>query len=99
MTLWELVRDLEASGRKDQTICARKPRQPESEAVLVTREESGAMPRDVKNKLKEQGVEYFLEDIVIREILGSYVRIKPRSQDEKFKFVVYYAENDAVPDE
>jgi len=93
MTLEDVVRDIESVDEKT-TICARKPWTAGSEAQLVETVD-GRLPTSIK----EQGSVYFLEVYVARDILSQYVDVAQRTLEEKVKFLIYYAENDAFPDE
>jgi hypothetical protein len=93
MRLEDLVRRLDAFD-EDSTICARKPWTRDSSAQLVKTDDDGRLP----TTLGEQGLAYFLEVHIARDILADYVELKPRSLKEKLDFLIYYAENDAFPD-
>src|SRR4051812_47939631 len=94
MTLDEVVRDLDRADRA-ATICARAPWSGASEAELLLPDEEGRLPKG----WKERGLKYFLEVAIARDILEQYEEVKPRTPEERLDFVIYYAENDAFPDE
>ena len=94
MTLEEIVRTID-TGEERRTICARKPWTADSEAILVTPNARGGLPPGTR----ESGFAYFLEVHIAREILAPYLEKRPRTPKEKLDFLIYYAENDAFPDD
>lgn len=77
---------------EDTTIFAKKPWAENSDVFL--KKNHGTY---LDNELKAKGYEYFLEVFVIKEALEVFGNRKI-SPDEKFKFIVFYAENDAYPE-
>ncbi len=74
-------------------ICMHKPWHSNAECILVTPDQSLAVPADVK----AAGFHYFLEIFVVLEILEVFDD-KIVSSETKIEFIQYYAENDAFPD-
>ena len=77
----------------DECIFARKPWSSTSEAVTSLLAEDYRMPSHVS----DQGLDYFLEIHVAKEVLGS-IGGRSVSEEEKVNLLVFYAENDAYPD-
>jgi hypothetical protein len=75
-------------------ICAQRPWSHASEVRLVP------FPDDLRipDAVKAEGFEYFLEVSTALEILEGFLAQKP-TPEQITSFVIYYAENDAFPEE
>ena len=75
-------------------ICARRPWGPASEARLVP------FPDDLRipDEIKAAGFEYFLEVSTALDVLEGFLTHKP-TPEQVTSFVIYYAENDAFPED
>jgi hypothetical protein len=89
----EVAKNLDA-WNEDSTICARRPWTAESETVVVVQLPDGGIPSEVK----KGGFEYFLEVAVAKEVLEGDRR-RTLTVEQKLYYLIYYAENDAFPDE
>lgn len=74
-------------------ICAQKPWTAASRARLVSAEARGGVPDDAK----AEGLDYFLEVHVAKEVLEVFGD-RSETVDRKLALLIYYAENDAYPD-
>ena len=75
-------------------ICARRPWGPRSEVQLVPFPDDLRIPDEVK----AAGFEYFLEVSTALEVLEGFLMDK-RTPEQVTSFVIYYAENDAFPED
>lgn len=91
MKLIEAIEQLSTLD-EDATLCARRPWTADSECTVIELDE-GTIPKATE----KAGFAYFLEVEVAREILGVFGKRKP-TLDQKFRLIVFYAENDAFPD-
>jgi hypothetical protein len=92
MTLFDVVRNLDTYD-EDFVICARKPWSADAESVVVPFDEGFGVPAEVVAR----GFAYFLGVDDARETLEVF-GTKPVSHDERFRCLLFYAENDAFPD-
>jgi hypothetical protein len=90
--LGDAVRQIESLDQ-DLTIYAQEPWNADSEI------EFAPCDQRVMADMNSRGLTYFLEIFVAKEILENWVAERPRSDAERFAFVVYYARNDAFPEE
>jgi hypothetical protein len=72
-------------------VCAKRPWNSESEAILVAIDDSCEIPADAK----ESGYEYFLETDIV---YGFRVDFSDKSDLEFVYLILYYAEFDAFPE-
>ena len=91
MNLRQAIEDLESLDT-DATIVARRPWSVGSDAKVVAPSMLGPAAPDVRR----DGLEYFLEVSVAREVLEVFGDRTP-SEEEKVACLVFYAENDAFP--
>jgi len=75
-------------------ICAQRPWSPASEVRLIPFPEDLRIP----DAVKAEGFEYFLEVSTALEILEGFLAQKP-TPAQVTRLVIYYAENDAFPEE
>lgn len=92
MNLIDIVNDIENLD-VDSTIFAKPPWLPTSAAQAVVLDETYKTPTEID----QAGLEYFLEVHVAKEVLGVFGQ-RSVTQDEKFRLLSFYAENDAYPD-
>jgi hypothetical protein len=77
----------------DTFICAKRPWNQESDILLVPFTDDFRIPQDVRDK----GFEYFLEIDTVNEILEGFTD-RLSSAEKICDFIIYYAENDAIPE-
>ncbi|WP_128003686.1 DUF7716 domain-containing protein [Piscinibacter defluvii] len=90
--LRDIIAELEST---DASLCivAKRPWQPDSEALLVRLTEDYRVPRDTL----AQGYEYFLEvSVALDEVLNDLGSVL--SIEQRMRAVLYYAEHDAYPE-
>src|SRR5688572_23398411 len=92
MRLSEAIASIDRS-HDNLCIVAKRPWTHQSEAKLVQLTEDYRVPNDVVG----QGYEYFLEvSVALDEVLGGLDGTL--SEEQLFRAVLYYAENDAYPE-
>lgn len=92
MRLREIIERIDR-GSDALCIVAKQPWGPESEAQLIRLTEDFKIP----SELLQQEYEYFLEvSVALDEVLDGLEDIL--SPEQRFKAVLFYAENDAYPD-
>jgi hypothetical protein len=104
MKLRNVIENLEFLA-EDGTVFAEKINgefRPDSEAQIVeTAEEDLDQEKSQIAKLKAEGLEYFLEVFIIREIIEGWQINhygKLPSIDAALENIIFYAENDAYPE-
>lgn len=90
MTLLDIIRNINTFSEED-TIYALEPWIISSQAI-VTHDENGKLPE----KAKEYGMSYFLEIIIIKELLEDWQSSTKQniSPEEKCDRIIQYALND-----
>lgn len=89
----ETILDQVLNMQDDLCIFAKKPWTPTSQAVAVTLEADFGTPKE----LSDQGMEYFLEVHVAKEVLEVFGDRVPTKEEQR-QLLIFYAENDAYPD-
>ena len=92
MNLEQLIDGLHELS-EDECIFARKPWSPTSEAIAAPLGDDFQVP----SNLPIEGLEYFLEVPVVKEVL-EVLGDKPASKEEQLKLLIFYATNDSYPD-
>lgn len=92
MNLEQLVDGLPELSQ-DDCILARKPWTPASEAAAAPLGEDFHVP----SHLATNGLEYFLEVHVAKEVL-KVLGGRTARKEEQLRLLIFYAENDAYPD-
>ncbi|WP_455819465.1 hypothetical protein [Pseudomonas cerasi] len=92
MTLIDVINQLD-SFDSDDTIYAKKPWMPDSEAIVATEPDDGGVP----DKAAKIDAEYFLEVFLAVEFLEGWLSNfdqKPTGKEQCLR-LIQYAENDA----
>jgi len=92
MNLLQVISSL-SEYDEEQTIYAKEPWCPESEAIVRAEPDDGFLPSDARGK----GLAYFLEIFVAKEFLEGWAAARSRapSAEEKARRLIEYAVNDA----
>jgi len=87
------ILDQVSTLQDDLCIFAKKPWVPESHAIAVPLGADFKTP----NEISDQGMDYFLEVNVAKEVLEVFGDRAP-TKEERHRLLIFYAENDAYPD-